>query len=141
MKKLLLIALSTGFLFNSCSSDEDHTEEFSIIGAWTPSREIVISTLTGTTISNTPYSACYQTSVFDFKTNNTLQSIIFEENTNGTCENTGSETVSYSYDHNAKKLIIDGEDTEIVSRTLNELQVVIDEDTSNDTKTIMVITK
>ena len=123
-KKILIAVCSAIVLFNSCNDDKE-PEQFSIIGVWKPSRQIVVGS-NGVTISNTDYSGCYKSSTFSFSTNNTMTSHIFDLNAVQDCENYGSETVPYSYDHNEKKLVIDGEDVEIVSRTYNELQFVSD---------------
>jgi hypothetical protein len=125
MKKLIC-TLATISIFNSCSNDDDDNqpEEFSIVGVWKPSREIVISGKNGTTLPSTAFSPCYQSSTFNFKSNNTLVSNIFENNISGNCASTGIETVPYSYNHSASTLKIDNEDVEIVSRTFNELQIV-----------------
>ena len=147
MKKILLLALSLGFVFNSCSNndDEDQNEEFSIVGVWHPSRKIVVSGSTGVTLSNTDFSSCYRTSTFDFKSNNTVVTNIFENNINGQCVSTGIETSPYSYDYSANKLVVDSENVEIISRTKNELQFVEyydDEDGDGvDDKIIIVIAK
>lgn len=146
MKKLLAIAFTTGLLFTSCSNDDDEqNNEFSIVGIWQPSREIVVSGSNGVTLSNTSYSGCYSTSTFDFKSNNTLVSNIFELNTSNNCVSTGIETVAYTYDHAAKKLVIDGENIEIVSRTVNEIQIVSEYDDRDsdgiDDKIIFVLAR
>lgn len=126
-KKMLLPLCAALFLWNACSKDDDRTEEFSIIGVWSPSRKIVVAN-NGTTLSNTDYSACYKASTFDFRADNKMTSQIYDLNATLDCENLGSETVSYSYDHNAKKLVIDGKNVEVISRTNNELQFVDDYD-------------
>ncbi|KQT18286.1 hypothetical protein ASG31_06045 [Chryseobacterium sp. Leaf404] len=147
MKKLLLLALSAGFMCNSCTVDDDDefTNQFSLLGVWHPSREIVVSGSTGITLSNTDYSPCYQSSTLEFKTNNTVVTNIFDVNITGNCVSTGIETVNYSYDHTNSKLVIDGENIEIISRTQNELQFVShyeDEDGDGvDDKIIIVINK
>jgi len=147
MKKLILCALAAGFVFNSCSNDDedDQNNEFSMIGVWHPSREIVVSGSTGITLSNTDYSPCYRSSTLDFKSNNTVVSNIFENNSLGNCVSTGIETLPYTYDHSQTKLVIDGENIEIISRTQNELQFVSyydDEDGDGiDDKIIIVINK
>ncbi|MFC7345545.1 lipocalin family protein [Chryseobacterium zhengzhouense] len=146
MKKLLAIAFTAGLLFTSCSNDDDEqNNEFSIVGIWQPSREIVVSGSNGVTLSNTSYSGCYSTSTFDFKSNNTLVSNIFELNTSNNCVSTGIETVPYTYDHAAKKLVIDGENIEIVSRTVNEIQIVSEYDDRDsdgiDDKIIFVLAR
>lgn len=134
MKKLLMFLFASGLVFSSCSNDDDEqNEEFSLVGVWHPAREIVMSGSNGITLTNTDYSPCYRTSTFDFKTNNTVVSNIFENNISGNCVSTGIDTAPYSYDHVANKLIIDGETTEIVSRTENEFQIVSDfEDRDGD---------
>lgn len=127
-------------LLGSCRKDDDDKQEFSIIGVWNPSRKIVVGS-DGTTISNTTYSDCYKASTFDFQSNNKMTSHIYDLNATLDCENYGSKTVPYSYDHNAKKLIIDGENIEIVSRTTNELQFVSEfEDVDNDGTQEKIIT-
>lgn len=146
MKKLLMFVFAAGFVFNSCSKDDDEpVNEFSLVGVWQPSREIVVSGSNGVTLSNTTYSGCFLTSTFDFKSNNTLVSNIFEMNTSDNCVSTGIETVPYTYDHAAKKLVIEGENIEIVSRTVNELQIVSEYDDRNgdgiDDKIIFVLVK
>lgn len=119
--------------------------EFSLVGVWHNSREIVVSGSTGITLSNTDYSPCYKTSTLDFKSNNTVVSNIFENNISGNCVSTGIDTVPYSYDHGQSKLVIDGDNIEIISRTQNELQFVSyydDEDGDGiDDKIIIVINK
>lgn len=141
---ILLILCSIGLLTSSCSKDEDQTEEFSMIGVWSPSRKIVVGS-NGVTISNTDYTACYKASTFDFKTDGKMTSHIYDVDSAGDCKNYGLVTVPYSYDHNVKKLTIDGENVEIVSRTNNELQYVSDYDDVNgdgtDEKIITVIVK
>jgi len=141
MKKNIIIALcSIGFLTNSCSKDEENTQEFSIVGTWSPSRKIVVGN-NGVTISNTAYSDCYKASTFDFKENNTMTSRIYDSDAAGDCKNFGLVTVPYTYDHNAKKLTIDGENVELVSRTNNEFQFVSDyDDLDGDGKDDKVIT-
>ncbi|RKE88391.1 MULTISPECIES: lipocalin family protein [Epilithonimonas] len=141
MKKNILLALCTiGLLASSCSKDEESTQEFSIVGIWSPSREIVVGS-NGVTISNTAYTDCYKASTFDFKSDNKMTSHIYNTDGAGDCKNYGIVTVSYSYDHNAKKLIIDGEDVEIVSRTNNELQFVSDyDDVDGDGKDDKIVT-
>jgi len=145
MKRFLVLVVATGFIFNSCSNDDEDSDEFSIIGVWSPSREIAVSGSNGVTISNEPASSCYKYSTFDFKSDNMLTSKIYDTDITGTCENFGTETVPYSYDHNAKKLVIDNEVTEIVSRTSGELQIVTDyedvDDDNIDDKIILVLVK
>lgn len=146
MKKILLFAVTAGFVFNSCSDDDDEgAKEFSMVGLWGPSREIIVSGSNGVTISNKDSSPCYKNSTFNFHANNTMSSQIFSLTNAGDCESSDIETVPYSYDHAAKKLIIDGELTEIVSRTENELHIVTgynDEDGDGiDDKIILVMVK
>lgn len=146
MKKILMFAFAAGLVFNSCSNDDDEqTNEFSLVGVWQPSREIVVSGSNGVTISNTAYSGCFSTSTFDFKANNTLVTNIFELNSSDNCVSTGIDTVPYSYDHAAKKLVIEGENIEIVSRTVNELQIVSEyedrDGDGTDDKVIFVLAK
>ena len=141
-----MFAFAAGLVFNSCSNDDDEqNDEFSLVGVWQPSREIVVSGSNGVTLSNTAFTGCYSTSTFDFKSNNTLVSNIFELNTSDNCVSTGIDTVPYSYDHAAKKLVIEGENIEIVSRTVNELQIVSDyndrDGDGTDDKVIFVLVK
>lgn len=141
-----MFAFAAGLVFNSCSNDDDEqTNEFSLVGVWQPSREIVVSGSNGVTISNTAYSGCFSTSTFDFKANNTLVTNIFELNSSDNCVSTGIDTVPYSYDHAAKKLVIEGENIEIVSRTVNELQIVSEyedrDGDGTDDKVIFVLAK
>ncbi|WP_312075920.1 lipocalin family protein [Chryseobacterium sp.] len=147
MKKIILLALASGFVFNSCTTDDedDFNNEFSLVGVWQPSRKIVMSGDDGVTIYNTNFDACYATSTFDFRANNTVVTNIFETNISGTCASTGVETSPYSYDHDNKKLVIDGENIEVISRTSNELQFVshyddVDGDGTDD-KIIYVLFK
>jgi len=141
MKNNILIALcSIAFIASSCSKDEETTQEFSIIGMWSPSRQIVVGS-NGVTISNTAYSDCYKASTFNFMEDNKMTSHIYDSDSAGDCKNFGLVTVPYTYDHNAKKLTIDGENVEIVSRTNNEFQFVSDyDDMDNDGKDDKIIT-
>lgn len=133
MKKILLFAVAAGFVLNSCSNDSDEqSDEFQLTGVWHPSREIVVSGSNGVTLSNTSFPTCYAASTFDFKSNNTLVINIFETNLSGNCVSTGIETVPYSYNDPNNKLVIDGENIEIVSRTKNELQIVSHYEDRND---------
>lgn len=145
MKKFLVLAVATGFIFNSCSKDDEGEEEFSIHGVWSPAREIAVSGSNGVTIYNDPSSSCYRYSTYDFKSNNMLAKKIYDTDITGTCENFGTQNVPYSYDHNAKKLVIENENIEIVSRTMGELQIVshyedVDDDNIDD-KIIVVLVK
>jgi len=141
MKNNILITLcSVAFIASSCSKDEETTQEFSIIGTWSPSRQIVVGS-NGVTISNTAYSDCYKASTFNFKEDNTMTSHTYNFDSAGDCKNFGLVTVPYTYDHNAKKLTIDGENVEIISRTNNEFQFVSDyDDMDNDGKDDKIIT-
>lgn len=146
MKKLLIFVFAAGFIFNSCSNnDDEQTDEFSLVGIWHPSREIVVSGSSGVTLSNTLYTGCFLTSTFDFRSNNTLVSNIFELDSGNNCISAGIETVPYTYNHDAKQLVIDGENTEIVSRTVNELQIVNNyedrDDDGVDDKIIFVLAR
>ncbi|MFY1045859.1 lipocalin family protein [Chryseobacterium sp. GP-SGM7] len=149
MKKFLLLSiLSTGLVFNSCSKNDDDDEpvnEFSLVGIWQPSREIAVSGSNGVTISNEMFQGCYLTSTYDFKSNNSLVINLFESNTSGSCVSTGIVTLPYSYDHPNKKLVIDNENVEIISRTKNEIQLVDHYEDVNgdniDDKIIFVLVK
>lgn len=145
-KKIFLALLATGFIFSSCKNDnseEDNTE--TIAGVWRPAKEIAISGSNGTTISNQNASTCYKKSTFDFKSNNTVASTIFDDQMDGSCLSYGTENLPYSYDFNGKKLIIDNEHFEVISHTKNELQFVANyEDENNDgieDKIILVLYK
>ncbi|WP_312765943.1 lipocalin family protein [Epilithonimonas sp.] len=140
IKRTLITLFSVSLFLGSCSKDNEDSQEFSIIGTWSPSRKIIIGN-NGVTISNTAYSDCYKASTFNFSTNNTMTSHVYDSNAEGDCENYGFVTVPYSYDHNAKKLVIDGENVEIVSRTNNELQFVSDyDDIDGDGKDEKIVT-
>lgn len=142
--KIVITLLSIGLVAGSCSKDEETVPEFSLIGKWSPSRKIVVGN-NGVTISNTAYPDCFRASTFDFKENNTMTSNIYDFDAAGDCKNFGQETLPYTYDHNAKKLIIDGENVEIISRTNNEFQFVSDYDDEDgdglDDKIITVFVK
>lgn len=143
-KKILVTLCAIGLLAGSCSKDEETTQEFSLVGKWSPSRKIVVGN-NGVTISNTPYSDCFKASTYDFRENNTMTSQVYDFDVVGDCKNFGQKTVPYTYDHNAKKLTIDGENVEIISRTNNEFQFVSDYDDTDsdglDDKIIIVLVK
>lgn len=42
MKKILFLAISAGFLFTACKSDDDDVYA-SVVGVWKPSREMAVS--------------------------------------------------------------------------------------------------
>jgi len=141
MKKNILLTLCfIGLLTSSCSKDDENTQEFSLVGIWNPSRKIVVGS-NGVTISNTAYSDCYKASTFDFGSDNKMASHIYDFDSAGDCKNYGIVTVPYTYDHNEKKMTIDGENVEIVSRTNNEFQFVSDyDDVDGDGKDDKIIT-
>ena len=146
MKKEFLAILAIGFVFNSCKNDdseEDNTE--TIVGIWKPIKEIAISGSNGNTISTQNSSTCYKKSTFDFKSNNTLASTIFDDQEDGSCKSYGTENRPYSYDFNGKKIIIDNEQFEVISHTKNELQFVANYDDENndgiEDKIIIVLNK
>lgn len=145
-KEFFLAILAIGFVFNSCKNDdseEDNTE--TIVGIWKPIKEIAISGSNGNTISTQNASTCYKKSTFDFKSNNTVASTIFDDQLDGSCKSYGTENLPYSYEFNGKKLIIDNEQFEVISHTKNELQFVANyEDENNDgieDKIIIVLNK
>jgi hypothetical protein len=59
MKKILFLAISAGFLFTACKSDDDDVYA-SVVGVWKPSREMAVSGKNGSTIYNDPSSSCYK---------------------------------------------------------------------------------
>ncbi|MCF2219516.1 lipocalin family protein [Chryseobacterium sp. PS-8] len=125
MKKILFLAISAGFLFTACKSDDDDVYA-SVVGVWKPSREMAVSGKNGSTIYNDPSSSCYKKSTFDFKSNNTMVSNIFDEGMSGNCENLGTDTSSYSYDPLNKQIVIDGESSEVLKLTNYEMHIVSD---------------
>lgn len=126
MKKFLLLAISTVFVLSSCSSD-DESNEINLVGVWKPSKTLKISGSNGNIISTESSSTCNRKSTYDFKSNNQLTSHIYEidPNTNN-CSDLGSQTTSYSYDRNSKKIIIDGDSYEVINHTSNEFQIIVD---------------
>ncbi len=144
MKKLLFLAISAGFVFTSCSSD-DEEDVNSIVGTWRPISEKAISGKNGSTLYNDPHSTCYKKSTFNFKSNNILSSTIYDENSSGNCENYGTDTSSYSYDPGNKQLTVDGEISEVAVLNSKELHIVSDYDDVNgdgvDDKIILVLAR
>ncbi|WP_267405394.1 MULTISPECIES: lipocalin family protein [unclassified Chryseobacterium] len=143
MKKLLFLALSAGFVFSSCSNDNDDNP--SIIGTWRPSQTITVSGKTGNVIDTENASTCYKKSTFDFKSNGSMVATIYDENGAGACSNLGTDTVQYSYNYDKKRITIDGEEQEVISHTNNKIQIVTDYDDEDgdgiDDKIMIVLTK
>ena len=143
MKKLLFLALSAGFVFSSCSNDDDDTP--SIIGTWRPSQTITVSGKTGNVIDTEDASTCYKKSTFEFKSNGSLVAVIYEDNGFGACSNIGTDTISYSYNYDKKRIIIDDEEQEVIRHTDNKIQIVTEYDDVDgdniDDKIITVLTK
>lgn len=144
MKKLLFLAVSAGFIFTSCSSDDD-TDSNSIVGTWRPVSEKAISGKNGSTLYNDPHSSCYKKSTINFKSDNTVSSTLYDENSGGNCENYGTETYSYSYDAAKMQLTVDGDVSEVVLLNQKELHFVSDYDDVNgdgvDDKIILVFAR
>lgn len=144
MKKLLFFAVSAGFIFTSCNNDDEGNSN-SIVGTWRPVSEKAISGKNGNTLYNDPHSSCYKKSTFNFKSNNTVSSTIYDENSSGNCENYGTDTSPYSYDPGNKQLTVDGETSEVVVLNSKELHVVSDYDDVNgdgvDDKIILVMAR
>lgn len=126
MKKTLFLAICAGFISTSCSRDnEDDT--ISIIGSWKPSATMKISGTNGKIISTQTPSDCNKKSTFHFKSDNNFTNHIFEEESNtGICTDFGSQTAPYSYQYGTSKIIIDGDEYEILKHTQHELQIVVD---------------
>ncbi|MDQ1162651.1 hypothetical protein QE422_003019 [Chryseobacterium sp. SORGH_AS 447] len=144
MKKLLFLAVSAGFIFTSCNNNDDEDPN-SIVGTWRPVSEKAISGKNGNTLYNDPHSTCYKKSTFNFKSNNTLSSTIYDENSNGNCENFGTETSPYSFNAGNMQLTVDGDTSEVLVLNSKELHVVSDYDDVNgdgvDDKIILVLAR
>jgi len=144
MKKLLFLAVSAGFIFTSCSNDDD-TDSNSIVGTWRPVSEKAISGKNGSTLYNDAHSSCYKKSTINFKSDNMVSSTIYDENSGGNCENYGTETYPYSYDAAKMQLTVDGDVSEVVLLNQKELHFVSDYDDVNgdgvDDKIILVLAR
>lgn len=133
MKKILLLALSAGFLFSSCNDDDDDNNELNIIGVWKHSQMKVFSGKNGGVLTENSYNSCDQKSTTEFTTLGIAKSDYYESN-NGTC-NHYPEEFGYSYNKYSQKLIVDGNIFSIKSYTDNELVLDnpdINEDFNND---------
>lgn len=132
MRKILFLAIVSTIALGSCSRDNDEENlSTTIVGIWKPSMEKVISGSNGKLISTDNFTPCYKKTTFNFKADNTMVSNIYEEASGGICTNLGNDTTSYSYNYSAKKMIIEGEEYEVISHTQNEFQLVSDYDDRN----------
>lgn len=74
-----------------------------------------------------------------------MVSNIFDDGMSGNCENLGTDTSYYSYDPLNKQIVIDGEASEVLKLTNNEMHIVSDYNDEDgdgiDDKIVLVLTR
>lgn len=118
MKKLILLAICAGFVFNSCKNDDDE-KEISIIGNWKHTQLRVISGKNGNVLKDNDLSACEQKGTTEFTTNGIAKATDYDDN-NGACTSYYEE-YGYTYNKGAKKITVDGSVFTVKSLTENEM--------------------
>lgn len=106
MKKILLLAVATGFIFSSCSSNDDAENEQNlhpIVGTWKMTKTMVISGSNNATLLSDPVSVCEGKETYEFKSDNKII-INYYAGSGSNCTFDGTETGTYSYNDATKKL-------------------------------------
>lgn len=133
MRKFLLLALASGFIFTSCSNDDDNDQEVSILGTWKHTQLRVFSGKDGSVLSNNIQTDCDKKTTSEFTSNGIIKSNFYEFY-NNSCNHYYDE-LDYSFNKNTMKLISDGQEFTIKSLTQNEMVMddpEYDDDYNND---------
>ena len=126
MKKFYLVALCISVF--SCRSEENNsTSNNGIIGVWKKSKEIIYSGKNNSIIATYPNNdPCESKSNTEFTNDGKAIFKQFYENSSGTCLQHPTETKTYTFDSNTKKLTINGVlYGEIIKLTNSELETKV----------------
>ncbi|MBO6183725.1 MAG: lipocalin family protein [Chryseobacterium sp.] len=129
MKKILLLAVVVGFVFNSCKKDDDDDKSH-IVGTW-KIEKYFYKYANGTSDTELP-DACDSKTQITFKEDGSIINDEFSTGGNGACVS-DYETGTYSYNESSKVLSINlGNSTdEFKVLTLNNSQLAF-QDESGD---------
>ncbi|MFL9832885.1 lipocalin-like domain-containing protein [Chryseobacterium terrae] len=129
MKKILLLAVVAGFVFNSCKKDDDDDKSL-IVGTW-KIEKYFYKYSNGTTETELP-TECDSKTLVTFKEDGTLINDQFSSGGNGTCVS-DYETGTYSYNESSKVLSINlGNNTDQFKVvTLNNSQLAFQDDNTD----------
>lgn len=115
----------------SCSNDDDTNNEVSIVGTWKESKTVVYNGTNNVVLATELPDDCDKKNTYDFTNSGKLHTKIFYTKSDGTCGEDGNSTANYTYDAAGKKINVDGEISDVLSLTNNELQVVVDMNDEN----------
>lgn len=130
MKKITMLSLGV-LAVMSCSSDDSTDEQVSIVGTWKEAKTVIYSGSNNAILDTEMPDACDKKNTYEFTSSGVLTSNIFYTKSDGTCGVDDTFTENYSYDPSTKKITVDGDITDVLALTQNELQIVADENDEN----------
>lgn len=138
----MMLALGVAAVM-SCSKDDENNDQASIIGTWKESKTVVYNGSNNAVLATELPDDCDKKNTYDFTDSGKLHTKTFYTKSDGTCADDGNFTYSYSYDAGAKKIIVDGESSDVLALTSSELQIVVDMNDENgdgvDDKVVLVL--
>lgn len=128
MRKILLLALASGFIFTSCKKDDDNDQSL-IVGTWKIDKYFY-KYADGTSETELP-DACDTKTRITFKEDGSIINDEFSTDVNNSCVSY-YETGNYSYNESSKtlKINLDNEITDFKVVTLSNSELAIQ--TEND---------
>jgi len=130
MKKILMMSLGV-FALMSCSNDDENENAVSIVGTWKESKIVIYNGTNNAVLDTELPDDCDKKNTYEFTSNGILNSKILYTKSDGTCEEDGFFSESYTYDPATKKITVAGTTTDVIQLTQNELQIVYDVNDEN----------
>ena len=129
---ITLALIATTALTNCRSDNNEETNEISIVGVWKIQKQQTISGANSQTILDEfiPQTDCEKKPTYEFTSDNKYinKDYVF---INNTCTEDGSETTTYSYNKETKKLTISTSTGDVLELTKSTLVVSIAESDLN----------
>ena len=119
------------FALMSCSNDDENESAVSIVGTWKESKIVIYNGTNNAVLDTELPDDCDKKNTYEFTSNGILNSKIFYTKSDGTCEEDGTFSESYTYDPATKKITVAGTTTDVIQLTQNELQIVYDVNDEN----------
>ena len=145
MKKIMMLSLSMIALM-SCSNNDDADNQTSIVGVWKESKTVIYSGSNNAVLNTELPDDCDKKNTYEFTSNGMLNTKTFyTQSTTGLCIEVANSSDAYTYNPETKKIVVDGETTDVLSLTNNALQIVVDINDENndgvDDKVVMFLVK
>lgn len=130
----------------SCSSDDDATDsQASIVGTWKESKTVIYNGSNNAVLDTELPDECDKKNSYEFTSAGQLNTTIYYTQSGGVCAIDGTDSEAYTYNSETKKIVVNGETTDVLSLTSNELQIVVDLNDENgdgiDDKVVMFLYK